>query len=169
MLQPVTTIRNAASGGGGQKFHIDAMKFAHAERRLMDGLFCSLSFFMFLTLRLVKRFVQKKWRGKAARLRRSIADLPAQGARGLAHSKTLRVYLVGRPVLCPPHGCAPKFGSHGVTSPTDRASVLECGGPPPLMTSRRAFLWLALRAQPRADFLRLCFGGKSVTFRPCGN
>ena len=26
----------------------------------MNGLFCSLSFFMFLTLRLVKRFVQKK-------------------------------------------------------------------------------------------------------------
>jgi hypothetical protein len=26
----------------------------------MDGWFCSLSFFMFLTLRLVKRFVQKK-------------------------------------------------------------------------------------------------------------
>ena len=31
----------------------------------MNGLFCSLSFFMFLTLRLVKRFVQKKLRGKA--------------------------------------------------------------------------------------------------------
>jgi hypothetical protein len=31
----------------------------------MDGLFCSPSFFMFLTLRLVKRFVQKKLRGKA--------------------------------------------------------------------------------------------------------
>jgi hypothetical protein len=26
----------------------------------MDGLFCSLSIFMFLTLRLVKQFVQKK-------------------------------------------------------------------------------------------------------------
>jgi hypothetical protein len=26
----------------------------------MDGLFCNLSFFMFLTLRLVKQFVQKK-------------------------------------------------------------------------------------------------------------
>jgi len=31
----------------------------------MDGLFYSLSFFMVLTLRLVKRFVQKKLRGKA--------------------------------------------------------------------------------------------------------
>jgi hypothetical protein len=38
----------------------DHERGATAVQQLMDGLFCSLSFFIFLTLRLVKRFVQRK-------------------------------------------------------------------------------------------------------------
>jgi hypothetical protein len=38
----------------------DYERGATAVQQLMDGLFCSLSFFIFLTLRLVKRFVQRK-------------------------------------------------------------------------------------------------------------
>jgi len=51
------------SGGTYQSDDFFFMRVSSGQ--LMDGLFYSLSFFMVLTLRLVKRFVQKKLRGKA--------------------------------------------------------------------------------------------------------
>ena len=50
---------------------------------------------------------------------------------------------VGRAVLCPPPVANERArvhhdGAHGVARPTIRASVLDCGGPPPLFTANHA-------------------------------
>ena len=59
--------------------------------------------------------------------------ITGQSVRGLAHSKTLRAGRAGSPL--PAADCNQRIrvrpdGAHGVTRPTIRASVLDCGGAP---------------------------------------